>query len=208
MARSPSRRPGQSERRIDPLEWVWRDHQCAPSIRLLSKPRPGVKNRRHGHQFTCRFRGPSGGAYTAAAGTVIQFGGGTASAPLQADPSLFLLGFGQFQFVSGFLRLPTNVIPNLDLKGGALQLGPGFQGGTITNLTLGGINLTNTLPVTGSLMVSNGSVSGVLPVANGALLSVFNVAFNAQVTIESRWAGSWSKTAPPPWVMVLSATPR
>ena len=101
-----------------------------------------------------------GGAYTAASGTIIQFGGGTASAPLQADPSLFVLGFGQFQFESGFLLLPANVIPNLDLKGGALQLGPGFQGGTITNLTLDGINLTNPLPVTGSLTVCNGSVNG------------------------------------------------
>ena len=100
--------------------------------------------------------GVLGGAYTGAAGTTLQLGGGTASAPLQADPSLFLLGFAQFQFVSGFLQFPTNVIPNLDLRAGTLELGPGFQGGTITNLTMDGINLTNTMPVTGSLTVTNG----------------------------------------------------
>ena len=126
-----------------------------------------------------------GGAYTGASGTIIQFGGGTASAPLQADPSLFLLGFTQFQFVSGFLQFPTNVIPNLDLKGGTLQLGPAFQGGTITNLTLDGITLTNTLPVTGTLTATNGSVSGMFAVTNGGLVSAYAVTFNAQVTVEA-----------------------
>ena len=129
--------------------------------------------------------GVLGGAYTGAEGTTIQLGGGTASAPLEADRSLFLLGFAQMQFASGFLRFPTNVIPNLDLRGGTLQLEPDFQGGTITNLTLDGIDLTNTLPVTGTLTMTNGSVNGVVPVANGGLLSAFNATVNAQTTVEA-----------------------
>ena len=129
--------------------------------------------------------GVLGGAYTGAAGTTLELGGGIASAPLQADRSLFLLGFAQFQFVSGFLQFPTNVIPNLDLRGGTLELGPGFQGGTITNLTMDGINLTNTMSVTGSLTVTNGSLNGVVPVANGGLLSAFNAMVNAQVTVQA-----------------------
>src|SRR5437660_5785486 len=35
-------------------------------------------------------------------------------------------------------------------SGGTVVLGPGFQGGAITNLTLSGTTLINTLPVTGT----------------------------------------------------------
>jgi hypothetical protein len=126
-----------------------------------------------------------GGTYTATAGTIVQFKGGTSSKPLQADPSLLLNGPGQYQFVSGLLLFPTNVIPNLDLMGGALLLGPDFQGGTITSLTLDGVNLTNTLPVTGSLTTTNGSVNGTVRVANGGLLTASASTFNAQVTVEA-----------------------
>ena len=125
------------------------------------------------------------GIYNAGAGTTVQFSGGSSTTPLQEDPGLVLNGPGQYKFTSGFLLLAASPNPNLQLTGGSLLLGPGFQGGSITNLTLNGINLTNTLPVTGTLIVTNGTVNGMIMVSNGAVLDVNGVTFNGQVTIQS-----------------------
>ena len=84
------------------------------------------------------FQSTLAGTFFAAAGATIQLGGGTLQHPLVAGTPLVLGGSGQYQFISGYLYLAANVIPNLSLQGGLLTLGAGFQGGAITNLILAG----------------------------------------------------------------------
>ena len=112
------------------------------------------------------------GTYFAAAGATNQFAAiadGTNYAT--AGAALVLAGPGSYQFISGDLFLPTDVIPNLALLGGQLKLGASFQGGAITNLTLSGITLMNTLPVTGKLDDTGSSILGNLLVASGGTLN-------------------------------------
>lgn len=128
------------------------------------------------------FRTNLAGTYFAAAGATIQFVGANiananSTAQLTLGTPLVLAGGGQHQLTSGYLYLPANVPPNLELMGDTLQLGPGFQGGTITNLTLGGIQLLNALPITGSLAATNSAISTNLIVANGGVLSATGSAF-------------------------------
>ena len=111
------------------------------------------------------------GIYNAAAGTTVLFSGGSSTTPLQEDPGLVLNGPGQYQFNGGFLLLAAAWNPGLQLTGGTLMLGPGFQGGSITNLALDGITFTNTLPVTGTLNVTNSTMTGMFTVTNGGVLS-------------------------------------
>jgi len=124
------------------------------------------------------------GTYNAAANTIIQFAASTSPGTSPGSP-LVLGGTGQYRFNAGLLTLPTNPIPGVVMTGGSLLLGPGFQGGSITNLTLDGINLTNTLTLTGTLIVTNGSVNGMIVVSNGAVLNVDGATLTAQVTVES-----------------------
>ena len=124
--------------------------------------------------------------FNAAPGAVIQFSGGgvtgvvtpIANPPLVPGTPLTLSGGGQFQFVGnyqlgqflfsgGYLLLPTDVVPNLALQGGTLALGSGFQGGAITNLSINGMTLTNTLPVTGTLTATNSPLYGNFSVTSG-----------------------------------------
>lgn len=125
------------------------------------------------------------GTFSTAAGATIQFVGGTSGTPLTAGTPLVLAGSGQNLFTSGYLSLPTNVIPGLGLRGGTLQLGAGFQGGAITNLTLGGMTLTNTLPVTGTFTTTKSLVFGNLAVASGGVLNTDGGMFNGALTIAS-----------------------
>ena len=142
------------------------------------------------------------GAFDAAPGAVIQISGGgltgvtstTVNPLLVPGTPLMLAGGGQFQFIGsyplgqfqftgGYLFLPTNCIPGLELQGGTLELGPTFQGGAITNLTLGGVNLTNTLPVKGSFSATNqGTLHGDFIVANGAVFN-FGSTINGALTV-------------------------
>ena len=124
------------------------------------------------------------GTYNAAANTIIQFAA-IANPGTSPGSPLVLGGTGQYRFNAGLLTLPLNPIPGVVMTGGSLLLGPGFQGGSITNLVLNGINLTNTLTVTGTLIVTNGTVNGMTMVSNGAVLNVNGVTFNGQVTIQS-----------------------
>jgi len=128
--------------------------------------------------------GTLAGTYNAAAGTTIKFVSNN-NPGTSAGAGLILGGSGQYQFTAGLLTLTTNVIPNLALDGGTLSLGAGFQGGAITNLTLGGINLTNTLPITGALVMTNGNLYGTIIVANNAVLETSSATVDAQVTVES-----------------------
>ena len=139
-------------------------------------------------------QGPLTGTFYAAAGATIQLGGGTAATPLQPG---VLGGSGQLQFISGYLYAPANVPPNLSLQGGLLELGPGFQGGAITNLTLDGMELTNqlstTLPIKGKFTVLNSGgnvllntgVYGNYVVVNGGFLSLSNATMYGAVTVSS-----------------------
>src|ERR1035438_6199705 len=58
------------------------------------------------------------------------------------------------------------------MLGGTLIVGPAFQGGSITNLTLAGITLASTNTVSGTMNWSAGNISGALTVAGGAVLNV------------------------------------
>ena len=148
----------------------------------------GVVTNLAGTLLLAQFQTNLAGVFDAATGAVIQISGGgisvlnglssTATPPLVPGMPLVLAGGGQFQFIGdyvmgqfifhgGFLLLPTDVVPNLTLQGGILALGPTFQGGAITNLVLGGMTLTNTLPVTGTFTVTNSQLYGNFTVANG-----------------------------------------
>ena len=117
------------------------------------------------------FQGNLVGTYFAATGATINFANNSAT-PMTAETPLTLGGPGVIEFKSGLFSLPTNPVPGLVLAGGALVLGPGFQGGAITNLTLAGIGLTNTLPVTGTFTATNHSaLNGNFTVANGGLFN-------------------------------------
>ncbi len=144
------------------------------------------------------------GTYNAAAGATVQFVTDRA-AGTSPGPGLTLGGSGQYQFFSGLLTVASYPIPNLMIGSGAtLALAADFQGGTITNLALDGITLSNTLPVTGTFSVTNGTLLGsylmtsgaVLSaidsvlygsyfVTNGGVLTVGGVTVDAQVTVEN-----------------------
>ena len=127
------------------------------------------------------------GTYNAAAGATMGFGAST-SPGTSPGAGLTLNGAGRFEFGVGLLTLPSNTIPNMQMMFGTLELGPDFQGGAITNLTLDGINFSNinTLPVTGTLIVSNDSeLSGPFLVTGGAVLNIQSAIIYAQVTVAS-----------------------
>src|SRR5208283_2874550 len=89
--------------------------------------------------------GTISGQYYAAAGATVLFSGGNYT----GSPSTQFSGAGAFKFNGNTLTLPDNVVPNLQMVGGTLVLGPAFQGGSITNLTVTGITLQLTNSVTG-----------------------------------------------------------
>lgn len=101
--------------------------------------------------------GPLTGAFTAAAPATISFFGGnyTNSVPVTMN------GPGALQLTGGAtLLLLSNAIPNLLLAGGTVYLGPAFEGGTITNLTISGATLSGTNTVTGTFNWNNGTIDG------------------------------------------------
>jgi hypothetical protein len=122
------------------------------------------------------------GTYIAAAGTLIQFMCISGSGTSPGTP-LVLGGEGHHQFVSGSLILPTDVIPGLALMGGMLQLGPGFQGGAITNLALYGTSLTNNLPILGTLVMSNGVLATIDTLTNAGVLSLNGASMYGQLNV-------------------------
>lgn len=70
-------------------------------------------------------------------------------------------GAGVAAFNSGTLSLGGADQPaGLQLAGGTLRLLPAFQGGTITNLSLNGMNLSGSYRITGALVLSNSGISG------------------------------------------------
>ena len=118
-----------------------------------------------------KFQGALAGTFNAATGTIISFSGGTSAAPLAPGTPLVLGGAGLYQFVTGVLFLPADIIPGLVLNGGALELGANFQGGTITNLAMDGIALTGTNVISGIMSVTNSTLTGTFTVTNGGVLN-------------------------------------
>ena len=124
------------------------------------------------------------GTYGCGAGGQIQFSGGTVDQPLVAGTPLVLGGPGSYAFIGTALLLPQDIIPGLVLQSGVLELGPGFQGGAITNLSFVSMTLTNSLPVTGNLAVGpNGNLFGDLTVAPGGVLTADSCYLNGNITV-------------------------
>jgi hypothetical protein len=116
------------------------------------------------------------GTYFAAADATIQFVGAdvyndNSALQLTLGTPLVLGGSGQYQLTSGYLYLPANVPTNLELLGDTVELGPNFQGGAITNLSLYGMGLINALPITGKFTATNSDIGTNLVVANGGVFS-------------------------------------
>ena len=123
--------------------------------------------------------GVLGGGFSAAGGTLIQFNGGNFSVA-----GVVVAGPGTVQLNgSGTLQLLNDVVPNLNLFGGTVVLGPGFQGGAITNLTLAGTTLAGTNTVTGTFNLAGGTVSGPLMVAGSGVFNLAGGTLGATLTI-------------------------
>src|SRR5215469_13174883 len=113
--------------------------------------------------------GTLAGTFTAGTGTTIDFanGGFTNSGPASIN------GPGPVQLTGGSLALLANAVPNLGLTGGTVNLGPAFQGGTITNLTINGATLAGTNMVTGVFNWNNGFIAGgPITIASNAVLNI------------------------------------
>ncbi|MGH7952409.1 MAG: beta strand repeat-containing protein, partial [Limisphaerales bacterium] len=124
--------------------------------------------------------------FSAASGAAIHFSNGAFSystVPVMTGP-------GNIQFTGGTLTLLDDVIPGLQLASGTISLSPSFQGGSITNLTIGG-GLSGDYAVSGTLTLGNGD-SGTLTVLNGAALNwtggnVSGLVLNDGATVN--WSG-------------------
>ena len=119
------------------------------------------------------------GQFYAAAGATALFNG-----PFTSGLSPALTGPGTFQFTAGALTLSYNVIPHLQLLGGALLLGPAFQGGSITNLTLPGMTLNGTNSVIGTATLGGGD-SGALTVASNGVVNWTGGNVSGSLTVAS-----------------------
>jgi hypothetical protein len=85
--------------------------------------------------------------------------------------------------------LTENIIPNLELTGGTLELGPAFQdGGAITNLTLDGTTLpAGNYQVNGTLIATNSTLEGTITIKAGGVLDTFaaSLAATGSLTVQS-----------------------
>jgi len=135
--------------------------------------------------------GTIGGKFAAASGTMINFNGGNFT-----NASAAAFGPGTVQISGGSLSLPADIVPNLFLAGGNVNLGPAFQGGAITNLTLSGSTLNGTNTVTGIMAWTAGAISGALTVAASGVLDITS---NSTVYLEGPLTNAgtvnWTGTA-------------
>jgi hypothetical protein len=138
------------------------------------------------------------GTYNAALGTTVEFRGGGAGNPLTVGTPPVLNGPGEYEFTSGYLLLSGEMITNLLLTGGTLELGPGFeQSGAITNLTLDGITLgPGTYQVNGALTVTNSTLYGAITVNSGGVLDVFGATLEPTNSLTVAGGGVLNVAAP------------
>ena len=130
------------------------------------------------------------GSFMAATGAVFNLNGGPFT--YNAQPSMS--GLGTLQLTAGSLTLASNTIPNLQLAGGTITLGPSFQGGTITNLTMTGGTLLGSNTVTGTL-TSGASLPGNLNLLTGATVNWTAGTISGTVNIASGAAMNLQGTA-------------
>jgi hypothetical protein len=110
--------------------------------------------------------GTLSGSFTANFDAGINFNGGTFTQTASATFG----GVGTVQFNGGTISLPAVPSPNLHLNSGTINLPAGFQGGTITNLTITGVSLSGSNVVTGVLNLQ-GTLNGPLVVAPGGVVN-------------------------------------
>ncbi len=118
------------------------------------------------------------GTFTAGEEAVVDLTGGaftqTAALSFEGAGSYLMTG-------STTLTLLNNPIPNLELESGTILTGPAFQGGSITNLNLNGLNIATSNLVTGTL-TGVGSINAPLVVASNASLT-WSGNVNGQITV-------------------------
>ena len=107
-----------------------------------------------------------GGAFTAAPGADLVLQSGNF-----IENGATFGGGGNLRMNGGTLTLVNNTMPGLVHTGGDIVLGPSFQGGSITSLTLNGSTLTGVNTVTGTLTVLSGGIKDTLTVAPGGTLT-------------------------------------
>ena len=123
-----------------------------------------------------------GGSLRAGAGAGIILEEGSYS----VGPGVDFSGAGTFQAAGANLTLLTDVVPSLELAGGTITLAPGFQGGTITNLSLSGGTLAGTNTVQGNLTLNDVTVNGSLTVlAGGSVNWSARLAATGILTVQS-----------------------
>lgn len=123
-------------------------------------------------QGTLNFQGggPISGTFAASGGATVDFSSGNFTNTLPVSMN----GPGLIQLNGGNLWLLNNTISNLPLVSGTVDLGPAFQGGSITNLTISGATLAGTNTVTGTFNLNNGTIytNGSLTISNNAVLNI------------------------------------
>ncbi len=144
--------------------------------------------------------GDMDGTFNAASGATINFNVG---AFFYVNPPT-LNGPGAIRFAGGTLTLASNTIPNLQLAGGTVTLGPAFQGGTITNLTTSGSLINGSNTVTGVFNCGNG-VAGGLTVVNGAVLNWSGGTVTGALDLQGGAICNWSTGTAAAAVMVETA---
>lgn len=131
------------------------------------------------------------GLWSTAAGAAIQF----QSARYTYTPDASFTGAGDARIgVGGLLVLSGNQPPpNLKLGGGRVQVESGFQGGSITNLTIDGASLEGTNTVSGILTINGGRLAGELTIAAGGRLQFLTSAqkFLDALTLINHGVVSW-----------------
>ncbi len=119
------------------------------------------------------------GGFNAAAGAIVNFSSG----PFTFATPPAVTGAGIVETTGGAtLTLPGNTIPNLQLAGGTITLGPNFQGGTITNLAMSGGTLNGSNIVSGTLY-SGASLTGSLTLLPGAAVNWAGGSIQGPITV-------------------------
>ncbi len=108
------------------------------------------------------------GTFTAQAGADLYFDGGSFSNTVTSVVN----GPGNVEFIGGSFYLENNYNSNLQMVGGNVFLGSGFESGEIKNLTINGSTLNGTNLVTGTFNWNGGSVNGPLTIASNGTLNL------------------------------------